>query len=143
MKKNKIKTILLALVLCSVGTISFAGDNTDTTWVANWGSSMFHSNWVFSSSRKKLDNTPSYSKVVHTSTNIRNRKITCNVAEPTSSGRWEFSYGSGGSINLLKGQSGYIRSNASSYDNVSHAARLTFGFDSNSSAKGLWSPDSI
>ena len=59
MKKKKIKTILLALVLCSVGTISFAGDNTDTTWVANWGSSMFHSNWVFSSSRKKLDNTPS------------------------------------------------------------------------------------
>ena len=143
MKKKKIKTTLLALVLCSAGTISFAGDHADTTWVANWGSSMFHSNWVFSTSREKLDNTPSYSKVVNTSTNIRNRKITCNVPEQTSSGRGEFSYGSEGSINLLKGQSGYIRSNASKYDSVSHAARLTLGFDSSSSAKGLWSPDSI
>lgn len=79
---------------------------------------------------------------MQTSTNIRERKITCNVAEPTSSGRWEFSYGRGGSINLYKGESGYIRSDASIYDIVSHAARLTLGFDSNSSAKGLWSPDS-
>lgn len=142
MKRKRIKTILLAFVLCSVGTISFAGDHADTTWVANWGSSMFRSNWVFSSARKKFDNTPSYSKVVQTSTNIRERKITCNVAEPTSSGRWEFSYGRGGSINLYKGESGYIRSDASIYDIVSHAARLTLGFDSNSSAKGLWSPDS-
>lgn len=44
MKRKRIKTILLALVLCSVGTISFAGDHADTTWVANWGSSMFRSN---------------------------------------------------------------------------------------------------
>ena len=30
-EKKKIKTILSARVLCYVGTIYFAGDNTDTT----------------------------------------------------------------------------------------------------------------